>query len=488
MADRLAISFDTLSKQPHSGARQLALLREYMAIKDDPDALEEFVVHVEEDVLRAVKPSVAAKSSVSAKPSAPVVQAAPVVPTFPTVPVIPTAAAASPNSVASSVASENSAASPELAAAAAVSPNSAASSIASTASNLNNNAAIASAPEAAAAAAAPTEEPAAGIQPISDPDRLYAQEEPELGEDNLQEVEQRETLTQGDCFFSAIFRAAWEGEFAGTLMDCLGINLENEDLTVLDYEKEFIVGFRMKIADELRAGRIPTAEGQRNAAGNIIDLYTNYAQLFETTAVTDEILEQTDYYQVVINKKPIWMKKHFVDDLLTLKPAIVKDPVTKRSVKGNKIEERKQSTFYSREDFLNILIQNIETPTSYVAEIEWRIARRILRDCGFKLVIYNNVGEDMLPKEGMLDGERVPRINLINLFEGHYEYYSFKVDDENSNFTNLEGGGHYAVKKQQRKRKTRKGNGKKKFGLRQTRKLARLQNTSFLQSLFGISQ
>jgi hypothetical protein len=228
----------------------------------------------------------------------------------------------------------------------------------------------------------------------------------------------------------------------------------------------FVEEFRIKLADELREGHLPYAEGELNDDGNPKDVYTNLAQLFETTAVTGELLSNTTYYQIVI-PQPSWLQIALLTDLLILENVFVQDLKTKKPVRQQKIKERKRDTFYTREEFLSMLISNIETPQSYVGEIEVRIARRLLRACEYKLVIYNTISEEAVPEKGMLDETIVPRINLVNKKEGHYEYYSFILDDEQALF---EGGGR-----------------KKKFGLplkrrtRKARKLTPLKNTRLLK-------
>jgi flagellar biosynthesis GTPase FlhF len=532
--DRLRSLFDTLSKKENSGRRQLVLLREYMKQRDSPETLAAFVDKVESEVVsgvpvsvkkeqeQVIKPSItktsvltntnleARRQKVAAlkakKEAADAAKAAEVA-----------EAAKAAKEAANKKASDNAAEVAEAAKAAKEAANKKASDNAAAAAkaakatkeavDAAKAAEIAEAAKAAKEAANKTasdnaaeateeevdeedeifvEEEEVDVEQkedLLDPDVLYTRDEPLLDGDNNKAVVVRETLAQGDCFFSAIFRSSVEGDFYEDMITCLGIE-DNEE----DPEMNFVKQFRQKLAEELRKGRLPYAEGEMNNDGNPKDVYTHLVNLFETTVITGEILENTDYYQVAL-PQPTWLQKALLTDLLIGEKVMVQDLQTKKPVRKTKIKERKRDTFYTREEFLSLLIANIETSQSYVAEIEVRITRRLLRACGIKLVIYNTISEETVPAKGMLDEKEVPRINLVNKQEGHYEYYSFITDDEQAIFSGgfvpPKGGGAMKTKSKKRfdltpKRKARKGEKK-------TRKLySSLENSSFLKGFISI--
>lgn len=179
-----------------------------------------------------------------------------------------------------------------------------------------------------------------------------------------------ETLTQGDCFFSSLYRAFKERDLLSTVTRLLP-NLRSST------ELRFVSSFRKLIADEVLANRLPfnfNPQGQRE---DTYDFYAGMGPSFDAAIAYDEVL-------------PDWFKTGFA--------------------KGVK----------SRANFLRVCAKAIKTKQQYVGELEVEITKRLLKDIGIILEIEGQ-RRTVLQKAK----DSLPLVVLYNESGGHYEYYSF---------------------------------------------------------------
>ncbi len=185
-------------------------------------------------------------------------------------------------------------------------------------------------------------------------------------------VIRKNTKTQGDCFFSSIFRAAKELGILDIFEACLEVSIDSEEI--------FIQGLRDILAQNIAEDRDGKISGM-------------YEYLTETSE------KNVNSFQEVFDQMPSWFREEFEYGL--------PDDV---------------------ENFIEIMSLGAETSGNYVAELEVGIMKDIIEECGIKLEVY--VTPITKAKKETDDGE--PIIHLINLGppdyeEGHYEFYSFLV-------------------------------------------------------------
>jgi hypothetical protein len=196
-------------------------------------------------------------------------------------------------------------------------------------------------------------------------------------------VKIRNTLSQGDCFYSAIYRSSKEREgLLEKLSSRLGIQHTNET--------EFIQGFRNIVADEIVRGNLPSErEG--------VDAYTYLSEFFT---------QNNESFNQILQSYPSWFKQEFSGGL------------------------------GERETFVNVLSSHSRTLKEWVGEIEVRIVRELLKPLNISIEVRSNL-ENTLPKRSA--GNDV--LYLYNRSEQHYEYFSFSKDDilsaNSSNATNV---------------------------------------------------
>jgi len=190
-------------------------------------------------------------------------------------------------------------------------------------------------------------------------------------------VQTKPTLDDGNCFFSAIFRALQEREgLLQIVATCLTLDASDE--------MAFIESFRNKIADRIALGNIPF----HHEKNGIID---SYDYLVGLTA-------NSNTYSKVIAHYPSWFKKEFGE-------------------KGEKLGIR--SSFCER------LALHIRTMGEWVGEIEVYIVKEELLQCNIILRIHNHIETHLLKNE---NGKAA--IHLHNQGEQHYEYFSFFPEEK----------------------------------------------------------
>ena len=192
-------------------------------------------------------------------------------------------------------------------------------------------------------------------------------------------VIQKPTLSSGDCFYSALYRSAKERGYLDELVDCLGLDIENEEI--------FIQSLRNVMADEIYNDRLPGTQTREGYLDSYDFLVVNYA--------SDPLM-----YKEIIRGFPYWFQKRFA-----------KGPGDKKT-------------------FLQELVSHTMTMTEWVGEIEVKIAQRLFKTyCGIEIQTHmeaDPVGEnDYIQMPKIYKG--TPVFHLVNLGEAHYEYYSFKI-------------------------------------------------------------
>lgn len=189
-----------------------------------------------------------------------------------------------------------------------------------------------------------------------------------------EEVGINETLSQGDCFYSGIFRALKERDLLQTV--CLALNLRGST------EVRFITSFRELVANEVLAGRLPSDLDQYGHPENSYDMLSGLG-----SNITN-IIDGDEQHEIW----PEWFAKEF------------RNGVGKRP------------------HFLKKFAKWSKKRKEYVGQIEVEIVTRLLQKIGILLEIDGTI-KSIIPrmKEGL------PLITLFNEHGGHYEYYSYNT-------------------------------------------------------------
>ena len=190
---------------------------------------------------------------------------------------------------------------------------------------------------------------------------------------NMGAVGINETLSQGDCFYSSLFRAFKERDLLKTV--CHELKLRGST------EVRFVSSFREKVADEVLAGNLPS---DLNRFGEQEDSYDMLSELGpEITMIIDE-----DAGEIF----PSWFKKEFRNGVGT------------------------------RKNFLTKFAKWTRKRKMYVGEIEVEIVKRLLKNIGI-LIETDGLIKSVLPRYK----NELPLITLFNESGGHYEYYTFDL-------------------------------------------------------------
>ncbi len=179
-----------------------------------------------------------------------------------------------------------------------------------------------------------------------------------------------DTLTQGDCFYSSLYRASKERDLLPVLAANLGLHTSTES--------QFIKSFRNLVADTVKAGQLPSSNNQYGVKEDTYDILAGMG---------DSLGAAIAYGNVF----PDWFVASFSGGVGT------------------------------RSHFQNTFARYARRRKMYVSEIEVDIAKKLLKDrCGILLEITGKT-EAIIEKHK----ENMPLITLYNACGGHYEYYSF---------------------------------------------------------------
>ena len=186
----------------------------------------------------------------------------------------------------------------------------------------------------------------------------------------------RHTLSQGDCFFSALYRSLRERDgLLEKIGECLMLIIENES--------SFIQSLRNRIAKRVSAGDLPYSN-EKNGRLDIYDSLVQHTGNLET------------YSEITVGF-PEWFRTEF-------------------GKHGEKLG--------IRESFCQRLASHIQTSGEWVGEIEVRIVTEEFENCDVLIEIRSNNEENLYK---ISEGKDV--IHLYNPSELHYEYFSFNIDD-----------------------------------------------------------
>lgn len=180
----------------------------------------------------------------------------------------------------------------------------------------------------------------------------------------------KETLSDGNCFFSAIFRALKERSgLLEKVSSCL--KLDSSD------EIKFIQSFRNKLAERIASGNLQYT----NDKNGRVDTYDML------------ISHNANSYKQIIEGFPDWFKKEFGEP----------------------------TQLGTRESFCQLYASYIRNLGEWVGEIDVRMIQEELLKCKLTVIIYKTIKERL--KRTDINGN--PMIHLYNHDERHYEYFSF---------------------------------------------------------------
>ncbi len=180
-----------------------------------------------------------------------------------------------------------------------------------------------------------------------------------------------ETLAQGDCFYSSLYRASKERGLLPIIAGNLGINVFSES--------KFIKSFRALIASEVKAGRLPNSTDQHGKKEDTYDILAGMGSDLGAAIAYGNVF-------------PDWFVKSFRKGVGT------------------------------RKQFQNTFAKYAKQRKQYVSEIEVDITKSLLKDkCGILLEI---TGLTKAIVEKQKDG--MPLLTFYNAYGGHYEYYTFE--------------------------------------------------------------
>jgi Type III restriction enzyme, res subunit len=200
---------------------------------------------------------------------------------------------------------------------------------------------------------------------------------------NVEEAEVRiaKTLDDGNCFYSAIYRALKERDsLLNDVSECLKLNTKDET--------KFIMSFRDKIADIVSSGHLPgSGIGNNDKLEGPLDMYNSLSQAVQ------------ENYPAITEGFPPWFKVEFGED-------------------GEHLGERPE--------FIKKLAKHIKQNKEWAGEIEVTIAKEELDKCNIVLTVRSNSNSLKLPKRQ--NSKDV--IYLYNPEEVHYEYFSFEKEHQ----------------------------------------------------------
>ena len=194
----------------------------------------------------------------------------------------------------------------------------------------------------------------------------------------------RNSLSNGDCFYSSVFRALKERE--GLLER---VQRKYSDINVSD-ESAFIQSWRNIVADNVETYTF---------ADSPLDIYEH---------LINKSHDSTGNISIILRGFPAWFRSEFGAQFETV---------------GNK------------EDFFSRLKLSLKTPGNWVGQIEVQIVQKLLESMNIKLKIENNSARECAVK--LRDG--MDFIYLINYDETHYKYFSFDTKEHNGVSTVIPG-------------------------------------------------
>jgi hypothetical protein len=178
------------------------------------------------------------------------------------------------------------------------------------------------------------------------------------------------TLEQGDCFYSALYRAASERGLLGEFKRCLLLPIDSED--------EFVKHFRFKLARRIMRGEL--LKGMNK--GGELDTYDML--VFRTSDGS---------YKATMAHMPAWFVREF---------------------------GRSGELLGTRESFLKRFAAGVATLTNWVSEIEVQMVADMMKACSIAFRVHTKKEKMLFEKESDKD-----MLHLYNPRAGHYEFFSF---------------------------------------------------------------
>jgi len=187
------------------------------------------------------------------------------------------------------------------------------------------------------------------------------------------------TRADGSCFYSSIYRAAQEQGLLNAIRSIQGI--------IITDETTFINTFRIIVGNKVTQDGLPFT--------------MNGDQRIDTFDYLENIIDEEDYV-AIITHFPQWFQNEFPT----------------------------KSAIGTKQEFIQKFIRNIIQPTSWVSSIEIELVKTLLSTLNIRLTIVNSPIGGPIKYTNMLTktdehGNNV--INLLNLNEQHYEYFSFNI-------------------------------------------------------------
>lgn len=180
----------------------------------------------------------------------------------------------------------------------------------------------------------------------------------------------KSTLSQGDCFFSSIFRAGTEQRLLKKINEC-------NPLIKIGNEGEFVVSMRNLVADN--------ADVAIRSAYDFLRMLYTASNVNSKNTLKDQMESDQGF--------DAWHK-----DLIK-RYVLVKKP--------------------SPDDFLREIKNGIKTRTRYVCDIEVFTTKQILESCGISIESHNDMPSTLYKKRGDKD-----IIHVYNCGGFHFEYFS----------------------------------------------------------------
>jgi len=160
-----------------------------------------------------------------------------------------------------------------------------------------------------------------------------------------------DNLSDGNCFYSAIYNAAKHQDILERIFDCLTIPVDDEKL--------FIKGARLLVSDGVESGMAKP-------------FYEAYKDTFDSDIETLDLQIEaaSSYIQKYISKKI------------------------------NEKKNKPQTEFYSYKDFIEELVKNIRKDRTWAGQIEVQVLKKIFSNCNIIIDFYSdsNKPKTLLPK------------------------------------------------------------------------------------------
>ena len=207
-----------------------------------------------------------------------------------------------------------------------------------------------------------------------------------------------ENLSDGDCYFSAIFRALEYHKLLDKIFECLKIPI--------DSEKEFIKSLRRLVAAAVKNG----------AASTTYDSY----------------------------------KENFNNEIETLKLQIESTPEYIQGFLKQKIQEKEKSrkpnkvAFYTYDEFAKELSKNIKQHNVWAGQLEVLIVKNILELCNVIIDFYSSNKGGEPPKRLPYNIDDKYYIYLYNSREIHWKHYKLIGEPKDIRLKRLSGNITYS--------------------------------------------